>query len=261
MNNPFTTLINKPKPYIMAHRGNQVACPENTLAAFKKALDDGASIIETDLQLTADNVFVCIHDSTIDRTTDGTGKVSEMDLQKLKSFSASFGREEFRQEKVPTLAEVAAILPYDVVLALELKSESFKELPVCKKLAGELKELGIHDRTIILSYSLPRLKAMRSASPDIVTGLISLFNPFPYFFPQLMGPFWVLMLINPFYAWLAHKRGQSVCPFDPNPDKHLRLYQFLKCDAILTNDPGQTGKLINQQNNRKKTKNNNESNN
>lgn len=252
MDTPFSTLANKTKPYIMAHRGNQVACPENTLAAFRKALDDGANIIETDLQLTADNVFVCIHDSTVDRTTDGSGKVSDMKLDELKSLSAFYGRKEFSNEKVPTLAEVAAILPPDVVLALELKNDFFKEPDTCKKLADELSELRIQSRTIVLSYSISKLRAMRSASSEIVTGLISLFNPFPYFLPQLMGPFWLLMIINPFYTWLAHKLKQNVCPFDPKPEKRLWLYNFLRCDAVLTNDPAKSVKILDKLNKRKK---------
>ena len=65
-------IAGKPKPYVMAHRGNRVACPENTLAAFQRALDEGADILETDLHVTADDVFVCIHDATLDRTTNGS---------------------------------------------------------------------------------------------------------------------------------------------------------------------------------------------
>src|SRR5512136_2944979 len=99
----------RPKPYVMAHRGNQVACPENTLAAFRRALADGADIIETDLHLTADGVFVCIHDGMVDRTTDGHGAVAEMTLAQIKTLSASCGRPEFAAERVPTLAETAAL--------------------------------------------------------------------------------------------------------------------------------------------------------
>ena len=116
---------NRPKPYLMAHRGNRVACPENTLAAFRRALVDGADIIETDLHLTADGVFVCIHDATVDRTTNGHGPVAEMTLAQMKSLSASYGRAEFQGEQVPTLAELSALLPEDIALALELKTDRF----------------------------------------------------------------------------------------------------------------------------------------
>ena len=70
------TLPGRRKPYVMAHRGNRVACPENTLAAFRRALADGADILETDLHVAADGQFVCIHDGTLDRTTNGRGLVA-----------------------------------------------------------------------------------------------------------------------------------------------------------------------------------------
>jgi glycerophosphoryl diester phosphodiesterase len=58
----------------MAHRGNSTLCPENTLAAFQKAIEEGADIVETDLHLTADEAFICIQ-SHVDRTTEGSGAV------------------------------------------------------------------------------------------------------------------------------------------------------------------------------------------
>ena len=58
------TLPGRTKPYVMAHRGNRVLCPENTLASFSKAFEEGADILETDLHLSADGVFMCIHDAT-----------------------------------------------------------------------------------------------------------------------------------------------------------------------------------------------------
>ena len=161
----------RPKPYVMAHRGNSAACPENTLAAFRRALADGADIIETDLHLTADGVFVCIHDGDVDRTTDGHGPVAAMTLAQVKTLSASYGRPEFAAERVPALAELCAILPADVVLALELKTDRFLEPDVCRKLADELAAAGVLDRTVVLSFSLARVEAVAAAAPDHAQGL------------------------------------------------------------------------------------------
>ena len=93
-------LYQLPKPYILAHRGNQVACTENTMVAFQRALDDGAHVLETDLQVTQDGAFVCIHDDTVNRTTNGKGLVSEMSLSSLKHLSASFGKSSISVSKV-----------------------------------------------------------------------------------------------------------------------------------------------------------------
>ena len=69
-------LAGKRKPLVMAHRGNRELFPENTLPAFRRAWQEGADIIETDLHLSRDGEFMCIHDSTLDRTTCGDGPVA-----------------------------------------------------------------------------------------------------------------------------------------------------------------------------------------
>ena len=83
------SLPGKKKPYVMAHRGNKVLFPENTISAFRQAVDDGADIIETDLHMTSDGHFVCIHDDKVDRTTDGSGFVAEMTLSELRTHNAT----------------------------------------------------------------------------------------------------------------------------------------------------------------------------
>jgi glycerophosphoryl diester phosphodiesterase len=238
------SLPDKPKPYLMAHRGNRVACPENTLIAFQRAIEEGADILETDLHLTADGVFVCIHDGTVDRTTDGSGEVADMSLDELKALSASYGRPEFAAERVPTLAELADLLPADVALALELKSDRFLESQVCQVLAAELDRTGIRARSVALSFSLERVQAVQAVAPDIPIGWITLSRPWPLRGVQMTGPLWPLLLLNPFYVRMAHARGQLVCPLDPKPDARLSLYRFLGCDAVLSDDPGATARAL-----------------
>lgn len=234
------TLPGRHKPYVMAHRGNRVACPENTLAAFRRALDDGADIVETDLHLTADGVFVCIHDATVDRTTDGHGPVAGMTLAQLKTLSAACGRSEFQGERIPTLAELAALVPEDAALGLELKTDRFLEPAVCSRLIAELNASGVRNRTVVLSFSLARVQAVAAVAPDLPIGWITVSRPWPIRESQLLGPFWPLLLLNPLYVWLAHRRGQIVCPLDPAPDRRLWLYRVLRCDAVLSDDPAAT---------------------
>lgn len=238
------TLPGRTKPYIMAHRGNRTLCPENTLAAFRQALSEGADLLETDLHLSADGVFMCIHDATVDRTTDGHGAVAEMTLTELKQLSAAYGRPGFAAERIPTLAELAAILPPDIGIALELKTDRFLEPAVCRQLADALTSLGIRKQAAVLSFSLPRLQAVAAVAPDIPTGWITLKSAIPIREVQLLGPFFPLLLLNPLYVWIAHRRGQVVCPLDPAPDKRLWLYRLLRCDAILTDNPGATRRAL-----------------
>ena len=237
-------LPNKPKPYLMAHRGNRVACPENTLAAFRRALGDGADIIETDLHVTADGEFVCIHDATVDRTTDGSGPVAGMTLAQLKALSASYGRPEFAAERIPALAELAALLPADVALAIELKTDRFLWPDVVYRLVKQLTALGVRGRTVVLSFSLARVQAVAAVAPDIPIGWITLSSPWPRRGPQLLGPFWPLLLLNPLYVALAHRRGQFVAPLDPLPDRRVPFFVRLGCDAILTDNPAATAEAL-----------------
>lgn len=228
----------------MAHRGNNVLFPENTLAAFQQAFQDGADILETDLQISKDNHFICIHDGSIDRTTDGKGLVSDYSVEELKTFSAFYGREEFRSERIPLLSELAAILPADVALALELKSDRFLEEKTCQQLIDLLTTTGIRERTFVISFSKERVQCVHRLAPDIPAGLISMsgFTPDPEM--QIVGPFWPLLLLNPFYIRQVRKNNQIVCPLDPTPDKRLWIYSKMKVDAVLTDNPQKTCRLI-----------------
>ncbi len=237
-------LKGKSKPYVIAHRGNQTACPENTLAAFRRAIADGADIIETDLHLTKDEVFVCIHDPMVDRTTNGKGAVADMTLAELKGLCAANGREKYASEKIPTLAETAKVIPSDAALALELKTDRFLEKAVCEKLISELTDLHILDRTVILSFSMPHLISMAEVCPDIYTGWITLTETRPVTGPHMLGPYWRIFLKNPLYVRRAHFQGQAVCPLDTEPDARLWLYRLLRCDAVITDNPESTCKKL-----------------
>lgn len=224
----------------MAHRGNRAACPENTLASFRRALEDGADVLETDLHLSSDGVFVCIHDPTLERTTDGTGPVEARTLAELKALSASCGRTEFAGERIPTLAELAAILPPDRGLALELKSDRFLDPAVGRRLGEELEGFGVLGRSVVLSFSRARLDATRLGAPGLPSGWITLKEARPAGGVELLGPWWPLLLVNPLFVALAHRRGQAVAPLDPAPGSRLWLYRLLGCDAVLTDDPEKT---------------------
>jgi glycerophosphoryl diester phosphodiesterase len=237
-------LPGRTKPFIMAHRGNNVRCPENTLSAFRQALADGADILETDLHQTADGRFVCIHDPTVDRTTDGSGYVAEMRLEEIKRLSAGKGQPAYRDECIPTLEELALITPPNIALALELKSDIFLESSVTLHLVRELDQWNIRDRTIVISFSMQRLLALRRVAPDLPLGRITMFDPLPRSGTELLGPLWPMLFINPFLVRLAHRKGQLVCPLDPFPDKRLRVYRLLQCDALLANDPATTLRAV-----------------
>jgi glycerophosphoryl diester phosphodiesterase len=228
----------------MAHRGNSACCPENTLVAFRQALADGTDAIETDLHVSADGEFMCIHDGTVDRTTGGSGEVKKMTREVLQSLGASYGRSEFAGEHIPTLRELLAILPENVALALELKCDDFLSEDTCLRLYRLLQETETDNRAVVLSFSRERLYAVRRYTPQIPVGLITLFELMPGEIGELAGPWYPFMMLNPLYVWFAHRRGQLACPLDPTPEPRLWYYRLLGCDAVLTNDPALTRRAL-----------------
>jgi len=228
----------------MAHRGNQTVCPENTLAAFQQAITDGADILETDLHLSRDGEFVCIHDTTLERTTDGHGAVADHTLTELKQYSAGVRNAMYREERIPTLRELASILPQDRALALELKTDRFLDRGVCRSLTDLLRETGVINRTVVISFHLSYVQAVQATSPEIPMGWITMTNPFPISDVQIIGPFFPLLYLNPFYVHQAHRRGELVCPLDPQSHKRLGYYRRLGCDALLTDNPAYTCRIL-----------------
>ena len=110
---------------------------------------------------------------------------------------------------MPTLGELCAILPADVVLALELKTHRFLDPDVCRRLADAL-AAGVLDRTVALSFSLARVEAVAAAAPDLPKGFITMSKLTPRGVDaQLIGAFWPIYFLNPFYVRQAHGAGRS----------------------------------------------------
>ena len=114
-------------PLVIAHRGDSARRPENTLASFASALEIGAEVVEFDVQLTKDGEVVVIHDPTVDRTTDGTGRVVELTLAELRRLSAGYPArfgDQYRGEKIPTLSEVLGLIRDRAIGMIEIKHDS-----------------------------------------------------------------------------------------------------------------------------------------
>jgi glycerophosphoryl diester phosphodiesterase len=160
------------QPWIIAHRGASGHAPENTMAAFRRAAELGARFIETDLQMTRDARFVAIHDSTVERTTNGRGAVRELTLAQLAELDAGkwFDRS-FFGERVPTLENILAFArESDIVLYLEIKYEAAWGLH--HSLAAELSGKGDAARAVILSFDPTTLDSIRELDRTLMTGLL-----------------------------------------------------------------------------------------
>lgn len=157
---------------LIAHRGASGYAPENTLAAFRKAVAMGLSFIETDLQLSRDARFVAIHDDAVNRTTNGQGAVHELTLAELRRLDAgSWFGSSFTGERIPTLEEILEFAKrHDVVFYLELKPGG--SWGGEHALIGALRESGEIARTVVISFDSSLVAAVRHAEPTLMTGLL-----------------------------------------------------------------------------------------
>ncbi len=231
-------LAGRPRPLIIAHRGASARAPENTLSAFRRAIADGADLLETDLRLTRDGALVCLHDATLERTGGDPRPVASLTLAELKAVPVTRPVPGFPPEAVPTLGEALALLPSDRGLVLELKDDRFLEPPVARQLGDLLRAAAVLDRTAVVSFDFERCRAVRREVPGIRTGLVSMTGRLPEAGDaEMAGPFWPALFLNPLLVSRAHRRGMFVAPLDDRPDGRLWFYRFLGCDAVLTNDP------------------------
>jgi glycerophosphoryl diester phosphodiesterase len=165
-----------PRPLIIAHRGDSAHRPENTLASFASALEVGATLVELDVQLTADGQVVVIHDPTLDRTTSGRGDVRRMTLAEVRQVSAGYPErfgDAFAGERVPTLAEVLALLRERARVMIEIKAESVTddaEGGIEARTVAEVRRLGMGDRVALISFDARALIHCRSLAPEMTRG-------------------------------------------------------------------------------------------
>ena len=160
------------KPWMIAHRGASGYAPENTMAAFKRAVEMGCSFIETDIQLSRDSRLIAIHDPTVDRTTNATGSVREYTLSQLRELDAgSWFSPEFAGERIPTLEEIVTFARQnDVVFYLEVKSNDI--WGVEHALVAALRQAKEVARAAILSFELSALATVRRQEPTLISGYL-----------------------------------------------------------------------------------------
>lgn len=152
---------------VIAHRGDSGTYPENTMLAFRKAEEAGCDMIELDVQLTKDDQVVIIHDETIDRTTDGKGKVKDFTYEELTRFNASWIKGNlYGFEKIPTLEEYCMWMQKtDIETNIELKTSVFYYENLEEKTLDIVKKYGLKNRILFSSFnhnSLNRIKSLDS---------------------------------------------------------------------------------------------------
>jgi glycerophosphoryl diester phosphodiesterase len=161
---------------VQAHRGASAVAPENTIAAFRAAADQGAKWVELDVALLADGTLVVIHDDTVDRTSSGTGSLGELNRDKLAQFDAgSWFGEAFSGERIPTLEEVLKVLgELGLNANVEIKQHTHhKSLDqLTSAVQAALRTRAAHTEIMISSFDGQALAAMHQLEPDLELAML-----------------------------------------------------------------------------------------
>jgi glycerophosphoryl diester phosphodiesterase len=226
---------------VIAHRGASGNAPENTMAAFRKAVALGATFIETDLQLSRDAHFVAIHDATVNRTTNGQGAVHDMTLAELRKLDAgSWFGSEFAGERIPTLEEILEFSKKnDVVFYLEIKPGG--SWGGEHALIGALRESGEIPRAVVISFDAPIVMSLRKIEPTLMTGLLydgQIENPLEK--AVAIGARQLAVrgdLVTPVMLAEARKKDLQVVCWTVNHSAHMRMLAAAGVDGIMSDYP------------------------
>lgn len=233
---------------VLAHRGASGHAPENTLEAFRVAMEMGAEGFELDVHLSKDGQLVVIHDETVDRTTDGTGFVRDLTLAELKALDACNGMAAYKGAKIPTLGEVYDLIRNTKhVVNVEVKTDEFFYPQIEEKCLALEKEKEMEGRIIYSSFNHYTLKKLRALAPDSRLGMLYgdvLIDPFDYCKStgaNLLHPLKANIYV-PGFAEKAVQAGLDVNLWTVNDEETMR--ECLKYGVgIITNYPDVAVKL------------------
>jgi glycerophosphoryl diester phosphodiesterase len=242
-------------PLNFGHRGAPKAAPENTLASFQNAREMGADGVELDVMLCADGKVVVSHDFSVERTTDGHGRVRELGLAQLKALDAgSWFGPQFAAERIPTLREVVQWAGDDMLLNIELKSMSIRTDGLEEKVIGIICEHRLEHRIILSSFNPFTLRRVKRLAPDLHTGLLYS-GDLPIFLrrawlrplarPGALHPHY--QMVSDAYLLWARRRGYRVNVWTPDETLEMERLIAQKIDMIITNRPDVLATLLRRQ--------------
>lgn len=239
---------------VIGHRGAKGLAPENTMAAFQVAADLGVPF-ELDTMLCKSGEPVVIHDYTVDRTTGGTGRVADLTLAELKALDAgSHFSEKFKNERIPTLAEVLDRFAGRVRIDVEIKYEGPGDQAhlTAEAVAKVIMDRGLTDRVFISAFNPYILEALRHAAPELARGqLYSHFDDTDLAFykkivlrnlllngkadPDFLAPHHEL--VDEDYVKEYNGLGYAVVPFTVNEPERIEELITWGVEGIITDFP------------------------
>lgn len=231
------------KPLVWAHRGASGYAPENTLAAFQKAVDLGADGVELDIQLTKDDQIVVIHDETIDRTSDGKGWVKDYTLEELRAFNYNRTKPEYKNADIPTMREVFELLkPTGLFINIEIKTGVVFYEKIEEKILALTKEMGMEDRVCYSSFNHYTVTRIHELKPDAEVGFLYADGPID------MPSYGVKHGVNALHPALYNlqydgfvkeckEKGLKLNVWTVNERPYMEMCCQYGVDAIITNYP------------------------
>lgn len=240
------------RPLVMAHRGARDVAPENTVAAFRAAVDLGADAVELDITRCASGEIVVIHDDTVDRTSNGSGRVDSLAWDALRELDAgSWFDPRFAGEPLPLLDEVLDAVAGHVRFNIEIKHQRTGMQPVEQDLADNLRRRNLIPDTIVSSFDTGALKRLRRVSPEIPRALLysrdmplGLRHAWPRYWlaPQALHPHY--SMVDARYVHWAHLAEYRVNVWTVNEDADIARMAELDVDAIITDHVTLTRRLL-----------------
>lgn len=237
----------KRTPLIIAHRGSSATAPENTLAAFHQAIEDGAEAIEFDVRLTRDRQLVVFHDNRLNRTSDGRGRLRDYNLSDLQLLSAgSWFHRRFAAEKIPTLEDVFDLVAGRVGINIEIKSDRQERtggeiLIRCLEIIRKYRA----QRLVLLSSFVSRfVKEAKLLEPTLATGL--LYHPLrhivksPITFAQSVQADYLILSgtqVRKTIVRMAHAQGLRVAEYTVNTARRIQRANNFEIDAFFSDHP------------------------
>ena len=162
--------LSNSRPWIIGHRGVPGEAPENTLSGFELAISQGADLIEIDLHLSADGQLVVIHDDTVDRTTDGTGRVDDLSFDELRALDAgSWMCPKFAGERIPTFSEVLELSANRAGIVVEVKHGSDQYPNIERLLVRAIESANRLADVIVISRKRSTIAIINTCKPEIMT--------------------------------------------------------------------------------------------
>ncbi|MDY6839386.1 MAG: glycerophosphodiester phosphodiesterase family protein [Thermodesulfobacteriota bacterium] len=219
----------KSEMIIMGHRGAAALEPENTLLSITRAMETGVDAVEIDVHLTKDREVVVIHDSTVDRTTNGSGLVCSYTLTELKKLDAGKG------ESIPTLQEVVDHIDKRVKLVIELKEEGAEG-----QVVGLINENNLVHNVYVISFWHRLVQRVKEMGQSIKTGVLLVGCPVDTSVAtQASADAFVMRytFVDKPFVEMAHREGLKVFIWNIDDPTLVKPYADIGVDGIGSNDP------------------------